>query len=83
MIEGVIVTGDLFRPDGSGRPGGTDRATLWLYNAIKRSIYLATGFASEPLTATASPPLHQWIEALREPVDADRRIRMIRCAEPV
>ena len=25
----------------------TDRATLWLWNAVKRSIYLATGLATE------------------------------------
>ena len=33
VIEGAIVVGDLLRPDGSGRPGGTDRPTLWLWNA--------------------------------------------------
>jgi hypothetical protein len=71
VIEGVTVAGDLLRPDGSGRPGGTDRATLWLWNAVKRSIYLAAGLATEPLTATTTPSLHQWIESLRAPVDAD------------
>ena len=71
MIEGVTVAGDLLRPDGSGRPGGTDRATLWLWNAVKRSIYLATGLATEPLTAATIPALYQWIELLRAPVDAD------------
>jgi hypothetical protein len=71
VIEGVIIVGDLLRPDGSGHPGGTDRATLWLWNAIKRSIYLAAGLATEPLTATTSAPLHQWIELLRAPANAD------------
>ena len=68
MIDGVIVVGDLLRPDGSGRPGGTDRPTLWLWNAIKRQIYLASGLPSEALTASA---LTGWIEDLRPQADAD------------
>ncbi|HEY4041585.1 MAG TPA: hypothetical protein VGM32_07040 [Rhodopila sp.] len=71
MIEGVIVAGDLVRPDGSGRPGGTDRPTLWLWNAVKRSIYLATGLATEALTTTTDPALYRWVEALRAPASAD------------
>ncbi len=71
MIEGVVVTGDLMRPDGSGRPGGTDRPTRWLWNAVKRSVYLAAGLAAEPLTATTTPALHEWIESLRPTADAD------------
>ena len=71
MIDGVIVAGDLLRPDGSGRPGGTDRATLWLWNAIKRSVYLASGLPSEVMTTTDTPVLHDWIASLRRPVDAD------------
>jgi hypothetical protein len=71
VIEGVIIAGDLLRPDGGGRPGGTDRATLWLFNAVKRSVYLATGLATEALIATNTPALHQWIESLRVPADAD------------
>ena len=68
MIEGAIVVGDLLRPDGSGRPGGTDRPTLWLWNAIKRQVYLASGLPSEVLTTAG---LTGWIEALRPPEDAD------------
>jgi hypothetical protein len=71
LIEGAIVAGDLFRPDGSGRPGGTDRATLWLWGAIKRSIYLASGLPVEALTTADSPALHDWIESLRGPAAAD------------
>jgi hypothetical protein len=71
MIDGVIVAGDLLRPDGNGRPGGTDRATRWLWNAVKRSVYLATGLTTELLTATSTPPLCEWIESLRAPSDAD------------
>jgi hypothetical protein len=70
-IDGVVVAGDLMRPDGSGRPGGTDRATRWLWNAVKRSVYLATGLTTELLTATSTPPLCEWIESLRAPSDAD------------
>jgi hypothetical protein len=68
VIDGVIVVGDLLRPDGSGRPGGTDRATAWLWNAIKRQIYLASGLPSETLTAVA---LASWIETLRPQQQAD------------
>jgi hypothetical protein len=71
MIDGVVVAGDLMRPDGAGRPGGTDRATRWLWNAVKRSVYLATGLATEPLTTTTTPALQEWIESLRAPADAD------------
>ncbi|HEX4369509.1 MAG TPA: hypothetical protein VH023_21920 [Rhodopila sp.] len=68
MIESAVVVGDLLRPDGGGRPGGTDRPTLWLWNAIKRQVYLASGLPSEALT-TAS--LTGWIEALRPAAAAD------------
>lgn len=68
MIEGAIVVGDLLRPDGSGRPGGTDRPTLWLWNAIKRQIYLASRLPSQALTTAA---LTAWIEALRPQTEAD------------
>ncbi len=71
MIYSVVVVGDLLRPDGRGLPGGTDRATRWLWNAVKRPIYLATGLATEMLSPTASPALHRWIETLRPPHEAD------------
>jgi hypothetical protein len=71
MIDGVVVAGDVLRPDGSGRPGGTDRATRWLWNAVRRSVYLATGLATELLTPTDSPGLSQWIASLRSREDAD------------
>jgi hypothetical protein len=68
MIEGVTVVGDLLRPGGNGQPGGTDRPTLWLWNAIKRQIYLASGLRSEALTTSG---LNGWVESLRPPADAD------------
>jgi hypothetical protein len=68
MIQSVVVVGDLIRPDGSGRPGGTDRATLWLWNAVKRQIFLASRLQSEALTTA---PLCDWIESLRPPEEAD------------
>jgi hypothetical protein len=68
VIEAAIVVGDLLRPDGRGRPGGTDRPTLWLWNAIKRQIYLASGLPSEALT---TEPLTGWIEAMRPDAEAD------------
>jgi hypothetical protein len=67
-MEGAIVVGDLLRPDGNGRPGGTDRPTLWLWNAIKRQIYLASGLPSEALTTAT---LTDWVEALRPQAQAD------------
>ena len=69
MIEGATVVGDLLRPDGSGRPGGTDRPSMWLWNAIKRQIYLASGLPSEALTTAA---LTGWIERLRPQAEADK-----------
>jgi hypothetical protein len=71
MIDGIVVVGDLLRPDGSGRPGGTDRATRWLWNAVKRPMYLATGLATDMLTASTAPALYEWIGSLRTPADAD------------
>jgi hypothetical protein len=68
MILGAVVVGDVLRPDGSGRPGGTDRPTLWLWNAIKRQIYLASGLPSEALTSVA---LTGWVEGLRPQAEAD------------
>jgi hypothetical protein len=68
VIEGAIVVGDLLRPDGTGRPGGTDRSVLWLWNAIKRQIYLASGLPSEPLIAAA---ISAWIETQRPQSRAD------------
>lgn len=68
MIEGAIVVGDLLRPDGSGRPGGTDRSCLWLWNTVKRQIHLASGLPSEVLTTAG---LGGWVEGLRPQAEAD------------
>lgn len=57
MIDGVIVVSDLMRPDGNCCPGGKDRATLWLWNALKRPVYLASGLGAEALTTTGTPAL--------------------------
>ncbi|HVB68483.1 MAG TPA: hypothetical protein VNE67_11565 [Acetobacteraceae bacterium] len=72
MIEAVTVVGDLLRPYGDGRPGGVDRPTLWLWNALKRQINLACGLPVEVLTATGAPALRAWIESLRPQAEADR-----------
>jgi hypothetical protein len=71
MISGVVVIGDLLRPDVNGRSGGADRQTLWLWNAIKRQLHAASGLPVEHLTTVAAPDLGRRIEALRRPVDAD------------
>ncbi len=71
MIEAVAVVGDLLRPDGKGRPGGVDRPTLWLFNAIKRQIHLAAGLPVEPLITACMPELRGCLDALRPPEAAD------------
>jgi hypothetical protein len=71
VIEAVAVVGDLLRPDGKGQPGGVDRPTLWLFNAIKRQIALAAGVPVEPLTTAGMPELRGCLEALRAPQAAD------------
>ena len=71
MIKGAIVVGDLLRPQVSGHPGGVDRQTLWLWNAIKRQVHLACGLPVERLTTADVPALCGWIESLRSPADAD------------
>jgi hypothetical protein len=64
MIEGITIVGDVIRPDGNGRPGGTDRPATWLYNAIKRPIQLASRLPVEVITASNSG-IGPWIERSR------------------
>jgi hypothetical protein len=71
MIEAAIVVGDLLRPDVSGQPGGADRQTLWLWNAIKRQLHQACGLPVERLTTSDAPALRDRIESLRSPATAD------------
>jgi hypothetical protein len=71
MIDGTIVVSDLLRPDVNGRPGGTDRQTLWLWNAIKRQLHLASGLPVERLTTSDPPAIGGWIESLRPAAAAD------------
>jgi hypothetical protein len=63
------VVGDLLRPDGSGQPGGTDRATLWLWNAIKRQVHLASALPVEVLTTAGD--IGDWIASQRPAAQAD------------
>jgi hypothetical protein len=55
LISAVTVIGDLRRPDGHGNPGGVDRPTIWLYNAIKRQVALATGLSVSVLSTCQLP----------------------------
>jgi hypothetical protein len=71
MIEAAVVAGDLLRPDASGQPGGADRQTLWLWNAVKRQVHLACGLPVELLTTRNPPALRDRIESLRSPAGAD------------
>ncbi len=70
-IDGVAVLGDFLRPDAQGRPGGVDRPTLWLANAIKRQITLAAGLPLVVITPSALPELAAWVTAQRPPGAAD------------
>jgi hypothetical protein len=71
-IQGVTVIGDVMRPDGSGRPGGVDRPTIWLFDAIKRQVHLACGLPIDVLTANGIPALRTWFDATRSPSMAHR-----------
>jgi hypothetical protein len=68
-VSGAVVVGDLLRPDGSGRPGGTDRATFWLWNAIKRQVHLACGLPVEVMTTAGE--IGNWIGGSRPASEAD------------
>ncbi|MGA3004485.1 MAG: hypothetical protein ABSE20_22445 [Acetobacteraceae bacterium] len=70
VIQGVTVIGDVIRPDGRGQPGGVDRATIWLFDAIKRQVHLATDLPIDVITANGSPTLRSWLDALRSPATA-------------
>jgi hypothetical protein len=72
MIQGIAVIGDLMRPDGSGQPGGVDRSTVWLFDAIKRQINLACGLPIDVMTVNGVPTLRAWLERLR-PASAAHR----------
>jgi hypothetical protein len=71
-IQGVTVIGDVMRPDGSGRPGGVDRPTVWMFDAIKRQVHLACGLPIDVLTANGLPALRAWFDATRSPSTAHR-----------
>lgn len=70
-IQGITVIGDWLRPTAQGQPGGTDRPTAWLYNAIRRQLGLATALPVSLLTPTALPELAAWITAQRTAAEAD------------
>lgn len=67
MIHGVTVIGDVIRPDGRGQPGGVDRTTVWLFDAIKRQVNLAGGLPIEVITADGTPALRTWLDTRRSP----------------
>lgn len=69
MIQRVIVVGDLLRPNGDGTPGGSDRPTLWLSDAVKRQVHMAARCALEPLLVF--PALRDWLQAARPEAAAD------------
>jgi hypothetical protein len=72
MIHGITVIGDVMRPDGSGRPGGVDNATVWMFDAVKRQVKLAGNLPIEVLTAANIPGMHGWLATQRQPESAHR-----------
>ena len=70
-VAAVVVLGDILRPDGQGRPGGTDRPTLWLANAVRRQIGRAAGLPVEVLLPTRDAALAAWLAAARPVAAAD------------
>jgi hypothetical protein len=72
VIQGITVMGDVIRPDGRGQPGGVDRTTVWLFDAIKRQLNLACGLPVDVITANGIPALYAWLGTLRSPSAAHR-----------
>jgi len=72
VIQGVTVIGDVIRPDGRGQPGGVDRSTVWLFDAIKRQVHLACGLPIDVISANGIPALRTWLDSLRAPDAAHR-----------
>lgn len=70
VIQGITIIGDVVRPDGKGRPGGTDRPTTWLFNAIKRPVQLACRLPVDLITTAGCPDIGLWLEAARRPPEA-------------
>src|SRR5271154_5207356 len=60
------------RPDGRGQSGGVDRATVWLFDAIKRQLNLACGLPVEVMTAAGDPAVRTWLETSRHASAAHR-----------
>jgi hypothetical protein len=71
MLSGVTIIGDVLRPDGSGRPGGTDAPTTWLFDAVKRQVNRASGLPVDLLTARSCPDLGAALATHRLPHTAD------------
>jgi len=67
VIHGITVIGDVLRPDGSGQPGGVDRTTIWLFDAIKRQVNLACGLPIDHITANGVPGIREALETARGP----------------
>jgi hypothetical protein len=67
VIQGITIVGDIIRPDGKGRLGGTDRSTAWLFNAVKRPVQLACRLPVDLITSAGSDEIAAWIERSRRP----------------
>jgi hypothetical protein len=70
-LRGVTVMNDFVRSDREGNPGEGDRSAIWLFDAIKRQISVASGLPVHLLGARNCAELHRWVETARPADDAD------------
>jgi hypothetical protein len=70
-VQGVVVLGDFLRPDAQGRPGGTDRPTRWLFNAVRGQIAVAAALPTALLTPSDDAELAAWLATQRSAAAAD------------
>lgn len=64
-VSGVVVLGDMLRPNPDGLPGGVDGQIVWLYNAVRRQVALASGLPVELLAASRLHDIAAWVGTLR------------------
>ena len=69
VIRGITIMGDVMRPDGRGQPGGVDRTTVWLFDAIKRQLSLASGLPINMITVNTTPALRLSTDSRYQPAN--------------
>jgi hypothetical protein len=69
-IRGVVVLGDILRPNPEGMPGGVDGQIGWLHLALRHQVHAACGLAPTLLSPSSCSTLHGLITAERSPAAA-------------